>query len=89
MHVPTRPEIEDLMRGIFSDQFGVAKNEIYDVTSIHNDLGADSLDTVELSMEIEEQFDLSIPDQDSEKLQVFKQFVDYVESALQDNATTT
>ena len=66
---PTAPEIETKVVELVSRQLGVAKDRINRESSFVNDLGADSLDTVELVMEIEEAFDLSIPDEAAEKIQ--------------------
>jgi len=60
----------------------VDKAQITRETSFVNDLGADSLDTVELVMEFEDEFDISIPDEDAEKIQTVGQAIDYVEAHL-------
>ena len=54
---------------IVCEQMGASKEKVTEATSFINDLGADSLDTVELVMEFEDEFDLNIPDEDSEKIQ--------------------
>jgi acyl carrier protein len=59
---------------------GVAKDSVTRETSFVNDLGADSLDTVELVMEFEEEFDITIPDEEAEKIQTVGQAVDYIEA---------
>ena len=64
---------------IVSDQLGVDKEKISAETSFVNDLGADSLDTVELVMELEEEFDINIPDDAAEKIQTVGQAVKYIE----------
>ena len=64
---------------IVSDQLGVDKDKISKETSFVNDLGADSLDTVELVMELEEEFDITIPDDAAEKIQTVGQAVDFIE----------
>jgi len=64
---------------IVSEQLGVDKEKITTDTSFVNDLGADSLDTVELVMELEEEFDVNIPDDAAEKIQTVGQAVDYIE----------
>jgi len=64
---------------IISEQMGVAKDQIKEEMSFVNDLGADSLDTVELVMEFEEEFDITIPDEEAEKIQTVGQAVSYIE----------
>jgi acyl carrier protein len=63
---------------IVSEQMGKDASEITRETSFVNDLNADSLDTVELVMEFEDQFELSIPDEDAEKIQTVGQAIDYI-----------
>ncbi len=70
--------IEDKVVEIISEQMGVDKSEIARETSFINDLNADSLDTVELVMEFEDEFDMSIPDEEAEKIQTVGAAVDYV-----------
>ena len=65
---------------IVSEQMGVDKSEITRETSFINDLGADSLDTVELVMEFEDEFEISIPDEDAEKIQTVGNAIDYIAS---------
>ncbi len=66
---------------IVADQLGVDKEKITRETSFVNDLGADSLDTVELVMELEEEFDINIPDDAAEKIQTVGQAIDFIEKA--------
>lgn len=66
---------------IVADQLGVDKEKIGHETSFVNDLGADSLDTVELVMELEEEFDITIPDDAAEKIQTVGQAIDFIEQA--------
>jgi len=63
---------------IVSEQLGVDKDKISPETSFVNDLGADSLDTVELVMELEEEFDVNIPDDAAEKIQTVGHAVDFI-----------
>lgn len=63
---------------IVSEQLGVDKDKISSETSFVNDLGADSLDTVELVMELEEEFDVNIPDDAAEKIQTVGQAVEFI-----------
>jgi acyl carrier protein len=67
---------------IVAEQMGVDKAQVTRETSFVNDLGADSLDTVELVMEFEDEFDIQIPDEDAEKIQTVGQAIDYVEAHL-------
>ncbi len=69
-----------------SEQLGVDKDKITLETSFVNDLGADSLDTVELVMELEEEFDISIPDESAEKIQKVGEAVNFIETAKGDDA---
>ena len=71
-------EIEVKVIEIVSDQMGVDKSEITRETSFVNDLNADSLDTVELVMEFEDEFEMSIPDEEAEKIQTVGQAIDYI-----------
>jgi len=57
---------------------GTSRDKISENTSFINDLGADSLDTVELVMEFEDEFNVPIPDEDAEKIQTVKDAVDYI-----------
>ena len=70
--------IEKKVIKIISDQMCVDKSEITRDVSFINDLNADSLDTVELIMEFEDEFDMSIPDEEAEKIQTVGAAVDYV-----------
>ena len=70
--------IEKKVIKIISDQMGVDKSEITREVSFINDLNADSLDIVELVMEFEDEFDMSIPDEEAEKIQTVGAAVDYV-----------
>lgn len=71
-------EIEAKVVEIVSEQMGVDKGEISRETSFINDLNADSLDTVELVMEFEDEFDTSIPDEEAEKIQTVGAAIDYI-----------
>ncbi len=70
--------IENKVIDIISEQMGADKAEITRDTSFINDLNADSLDTVELVMEFEDEFDLSIPDEEAEKIQTVGAAIDYI-----------
>ena len=75
--------IEDKVIEIISEQMGAEKSEIARETSFINDLNADSLDTVELVMEFEDEFDLSIPDEEAEKIQTVGAAIDYIVNVAQ------
>ncbi len=75
----TAVEIEDKVVQIVSEQLSVDKSEIARETSFVNDLNADSLDTVELVMELEDEFDLTIPDDEAEKLKTVGEAIDYIQ----------
>lgn len=66
---------------IVAEQLGVSKDQVTPETSFVNDLGADSLDTVELVMELEEEFDINIPDDAAEKIQTVGQAIEFIEKS--------
>ncbi len=72
-------ETETKVIEIVSEQMGVDKSEITRETHFINDLNADSLDTVELVMEFEDEFELEIPDEEAEKIQTVGQAIQYIE----------
>ncbi len=78
--------IEDKVVDIISEQMGAEKSEISRETSFVNDLNADSLDTVELVMEFEDEFDLSIPDEEAEKIQTVGAAIDYVAKVIKETS---
>ncbi|MBI5555702.1 MAG: acyl carrier protein [Elusimicrobia bacterium] len=71
---------EDKVKEIIIEQLGVDPEEVTNDASFINDLGADSLDTVELVMALEEEFDIEIPDEEAEKLQTVGQAIDYIKA---------
>ncbi len=71
--------IEDKVKSIIVEQLGVQADEVKPDASFVDDLGADSLDTVELVMAFEEAFSIEIPDEDAEKIQKVKDAVAYIE----------
>jgi acyl carrier protein len=71
-------EIFEKVRGIIAEQLGVDPSEVKEDSSFVDDLGADSLDVVELVMAFEEAFDLDIPDEDAEKISKVKDAVAYI-----------
>lgn len=76
--------IEQRVIDIVAGQLGVEKEKITRDTHFVNDLGADSLDTVELVMELEEEFNISIPEDSAEKIQKVGQAIDFIEQAQQE-----
>ena len=73
-------DIEQKVKDIIVEQLGVNAGEVKPEASFVNDLGADSLDTVELVMALEEAFDTEIPDEEAEKIQTVGQAVEYIKS---------
>ena len=71
--------VEDKVKQIIVEQLGVDEGEVTSSASFVDDLGADSLDTVELVMAFEESFDIEIPDEDAEKIRTVKDAVEYIE----------
>jgi acyl carrier protein len=71
-------EIEQRIKKIVAEQLGVKEEEIKNESSFVNDLGADSLDTVELVMALEEEFECEIPDEQAEKINTVQEAIDYV-----------
>lgn len=74
--------VEDKVKDIIADQLGVKKDEIKPDSSFTDDLGADSLDTVEVVMALEEEFGIEIPDEDAEKITTVGQSVKYIEDKI-------
>lgn len=72
--------IFEKVRDIISDQLGIDADEISMESSFVDDLGADSLDIVELIMALESEFDLEIPDEDAEKISLVSDVVDYIKA---------
>ena len=70
--------IEDRVRKIVAEQLGVKEDEVKNASSFVDDLGADSLDTVELVMALEEEFDTEIPDEEAEKITTVQLACDYI-----------
>ena len=70
--------VKDKVKNIIVEQLGVDEEEVTEDASFVDDLGADSLDTVELVMALEEEFGLEIPDEDAEKILSVKQALDYI-----------
>jgi acyl carrier protein len=72
--------IEQRVKKIVAEQLGVKEEEIKTESSFVDDLGADSLDTVELVMALEEEFETEIPDEEAEKITTVQQAIDYVKA---------
>ena len=72
--------IEERVIKMVAEQLGVKEEDIQTTSSFVEDLGADSLDTVELIMALEEEFDAEIPDEDAEKIGTVKDAVDYIQA---------
>jgi len=73
-------DVEGRVREIISEQLGVAANEVTPEASFIEDLGADSLDIVELVMALEEEYGMEISDEDAEKIRTVKDVVDYIQA---------
>ena len=78
------PTIEERVKKIVAEQLGVNEYDIASNSSFVEDLGADSLDTVELIMALEEEFETEIPDEEAEKITTVQQAVDYVQFHTKD-----
>ena len=76
-------DVADRVKKIVIEHLGVDEGKVSDNASFIDDLGADSLDTVELVMEFEDAFDINIPDEDAEKIQTVGAAVEYIGSKLQ------
>ena len=73
-------EVASKVKAIIVDKLGVEESEVTDTASFTNDLGADSLDTVELIMEFEKEFGISIPDDQAEKIATVGDAISYIEA---------
>lgn len=79
--------VEERVKKIIVEQLGVKEEEVTNDASFVDDLGADSLDTVELVMALEEQFDTEIPDEEAEKITTVQQAIDYIKSRSTSEST--
>jgi len=75
-------DVKEKVKKIICEQLNVSEDDVVPEASFVDDLGADSLDQVELIMAMEEEFDVSIPDEDAEKIATVKDAVDYIEKAI-------
>ena len=82
MNAPEEKSIRDRVVDIVCEQMGTTRDKITEETSFVSDLGADSLDTVELVMEFEDEFDLNIPDEEAEKIQTVGDAIAYIEKNI-------
>ncbi len=76
--------VESRVKKIVVEQLGVKEDEVSNDASFVDDLGADSLDTVELVMALEEEFETEIPDEDAEKITTIQQAIDYISSHMEE-----
>jgi len=77
--------VEDQVRAIIAEQLGIKTDEIKNDASFVDDLGADSLDTVELVMALEEEFETEIPDEQAEKITTVQNAIDYVAASKKES----
>jgi len=78
--------VEEKVKDIIAEQLGVKKEEIKPESSFVDDLGADSLDTVEVVMALEEEFGIEIPDEDAEKITTVGEAVKYIDAKVKSKA---
>ena len=78
--------VDEKVKDIIAEQLGVKKEEIKPESSFVDDLGADSLDTVEVVMALEEEFGIEIPDEDAEKITTVGEAVKYIEGKIKSKA---
>ncbi len=78
--------IEERVKKIVIEQLGVKEEEVTNDASFVDDLGADSLDTVELVMALEEEFETEIPDEEAEKITTIQQAIEYIKSHLAEHS---
>jgi acyl carrier protein len=78
-----REELLKKIKAIVADKLSIGEDQVTEEASFIDDLGADSLDTVELVMALEDEFDLDIPDEDAEKMTTVGKAIDYVLASVQ------
>src|SRR3974390_2091645 len=81
---PTVASVEERVIDIVCENLGVNKDQVTRQTSFQEDVGADSLDIVELVMELEEEFEITIPDDEADKIKTVGQAIDYIEAKLKE-----
>ncbi|MCS7014721.1 MAG: acyl carrier protein [Gemmatales bacterium] len=86
MALPSRDDIEKRVVETIAEQLGINRSEIRRETNLLTDLNADSLDVVEIIMQLEEEFQIKIPDAEQEKIQTVGQAVDLIEKLLKEKA---
>ena len=84
--VMSQEAIFEKVRSIVAEQLSVDAGEVKSESNFQNDLGADSLDTVELVMEFEDEFEINIPDEDAEKIQTVGQAIDFINEHLESSS---
>ena len=72
------------VKGVIAEQLGIQDSEVTPGATLQKDLGADSLDTVELIMTLEEEFGIEIPDEDAEKAKTVQDIIDYIDNKLKE-----
>ena len=82
----TAEEVAKKIRALITEQLGIEEDEVVPEAKFIDDLGADSLDTVELIMAFEETFDIEIPDEDAEKITTVQEAIDYVVAKVEENS---
>ena len=85
----TVENIEERIKKIAAEQLGVTEDQVTREASFVDDLGADSLDIVELVMAFEEEFDIEIPDEDAEKIKTIQAAIEYIHSISTDSKNST
>lgn len=82
MHPKTRDEIKDFVIRTIADKVAADESDIGEETDLVKDLNIDSMDTVELAMDFEHEFEISIPDEDTERLLTVGQVIDFIDVAI-------
>ena len=80
--------VDERVKGIVAEQLGIGVDEINNESSFIDDLGADSLDTVELVMALEEEFDIEISDEEAENISTVQTAIDYINKSPTNKTTT-
>jgi acyl carrier protein len=85
LEIKTMSSIEEQVKSIVAEQLGVKEDEVTNDASFVDDLGADSLDTVELVMALEEEFETEIPDEEAEKITTVQLAIDFIKARQSDS----